>query len=100
VQKFKGYLISMKPAANPKELVIGITDATTPEVTLKLDTPLKGKADPGQEIAFSGIASAFTKEPFNLTFDVEKANLEGWPAQAAPAPVKKAAPKKGTTKKK
>jgi hypothetical protein len=101
VQKFKGFLISMKPATNPKELVVGITDATTPEVTLKLDTPLKGKADPGTELSFTGVATAFTKDPFNLSFDVEKANLEGWPASAAPAPApKKTAPVKKATPKK
>lgn len=98
VTHFKGKIISMKPAVNPKELVLGISDESTPEVTLKLDTPLKGKADVGTEIGFEGIASAFQKEPFNLVFDVEKDKLEGWPVQAAPAkkaaPVRKAAPKK------
>ena len=60
VEKFKGKLISTKPAVNPKELVIGMSDATTPEITLKLEVPMKGKADPGTEIAFAGVASAFT----------------------------------------
>jgi len=36
------------------------------------------------------VASAFTKEPFMLTFDVDgKDKIEGWPAQAAPPPAKK-----------
>ncbi len=101
VTKFKGKLISMKPAVNPKELVLGISDATTSEVTLKFETPLKGKADVGTDIAFEGIASAFQKEPLNLVFDVEKDKLEGWPVQAAAPPAKKAAPgKKAAPKKK
>jgi len=95
-KKLTGKLISMKPAANPKELVLGIADATTPEVTLKFEEALKGKAEPGLELSFSGVPSAFTREPFNLTFDVDKDELTGWPVQAAPAkkaaPVKKAPP--------
>jgi len=103
VTKFKGKLISHKPAVNPKELVIGMSDATTPEITIKLETPLKGKAEPGTEIAFSGIVTAFSKDPFNLVFETEPSKIEGWPVQAPPAkkaapvkraPVKKAAPTK------
>lgn len=90
--KLKGTLISMKPAKNPKELVVGLENASVPEVTLKFETALTGTADPGTELQFSGIASGFTKDPFMVTFDVEKENLEGWPAKQAPAPVKKAAP--------
>ncbi len=97
VTKFKGKLISHRPAANPKELVIAMSDATTPEITLKLDTPLKGKAEPGTEIAFAGIATAFSKDPFNLVFETEPSKIEGWPVQAPPAkkavpPAKKAPP--------
>jgi tetratricopeptide (TPR) repeat protein len=84
VTKFKGTLISQKPALNPKELIIGITKPDTQEVTLKLETALRGKADPGAVIEFEGIPSAFVKDPFMLTFDVEsKDKIAGWPAQAA-----------------
>ena len=96
IQKFKGKLISHKPPRNPKELVIGIADPNTPEVTLVLDEPLTGRAEAGTEIAFEGVASAFTREPFMVTFDVEKAQLQGWPA---PAPAAKKAPKKAVKKK-
>jgi tetratricopeptide (TPR) repeat protein len=86
VKKFKGKLISQKPALNPKELVVGISKPDTPEVTLKLETALRGKAAPGTEIQFEGVPSAFTKDPFMLTFDVDsKDKIEGWPAQAPPA---------------
>jgi tetratricopeptide (TPR) repeat protein len=84
VTKFKGTLISQKPALNPKELVVGITKPDTPEVTLKLETALRGKADPGTVIEFEGVPSAFAKDPFMLTFDVDsKDKIAGWPAQAA-----------------
>jgi hypothetical protein len=102
--KLKGRLISQKPAANPKELVLQMdttqTNATDGDVTLKLEKPLNGKADPGIELEFNGTAASFAKEPFMVTFDVDKENLSGWPAQAA-APVKKAAPvRKAAPKKK
>jgi tetratricopeptide (TPR) repeat protein len=90
--KFTGKLLSTKPAIRPKELVLDLDGGDTPEVTLKLETPLPGKAEKGTEIQFKGIPSAFTKEPFMLTFDVaSKDKIEGWPAQAA-APVKKRVP--------
>jgi tetratricopeptide (TPR) repeat protein len=90
VTKFRGKLISMKPAVNPKELVLAIGSAGTPDVTLRFETPLRGKADAGTEIGFEGIASAFTRDPFMVTFDVEsKDKIEGWPA--APAPRKRPA---------
>jgi tetratricopeptide (TPR) repeat protein len=92
VTKFAGKLVSMKPALNPKELVLAISTPDTPEVTLKFETPLRGKADPGTDISFEGVASSFTKEPFMVVFDVEsKDKIDGWPAQAAP-PAKKRAP--------
>jgi hypothetical protein len=96
VTKFKGKLLSQTPPKNPKELVVAISDASTPEVTLKLDEAMAGPADPGTEIEFEGVASDFTKDPFMLTFDVEKAKVSGWPASVKKAP----AAKKGAVKKK
>ena len=101
VKKFKGKLVSMKPALRPKELVLSM-DEDKPQVTLKFETALPGKADPGIEIAFEGVAKAFQKDPFMLTFEVEdKDKITGWPVQAAapaakkgPAATKKAAPAK------
>src|SRR5262249_38616555 len=89
VTKFKAKLVSTKPAVNPKELVLAISTPDQPEVTLKFEAALRGKADPGTEISFEGVARAFTEQPFMLTFDVEKEKVDGWPAQAAPPPVKK-----------
>jgi len=87
--KLRGKLVSTKPALNPKELVLAMDTPDMPQVTLKLETALRGKADPGTDIEFEGVPSAFTKDPFMLTFDVEsKDKIQGWPAQAAP-PAKK-----------
>jgi len=99
IKKLKGKLVSMKPAIRPNQLVLAM-DGDTPEVTLKFETNLPGKADPGTEIEFEGVGDSFTKSPFMLTFKVEdKDKITGWPAQAAaPSGQKKAAPGAGVKK--
>ena len=88
--KLKGKLVSTTPAIRPKQLVLDLDGGDTPEVTLKLETPMPGKADKGTEIQFQGVPSAFTKDPFMLTFDVDsKDKIQGWPKQAAAPPAKK-----------
>ena len=87
--KLKGKLVQQKPAIKPKELVLSV-DEDKPQVTLKLENPLPGKAEAGTELQFEGVPSEFTKDPFMLTFTVDsKDKIEGWPAQAAPPPAKK-----------
>jgi hypothetical protein len=104
VTKFRGKLVSATPETNPKELVLSIS-GDIGDVTLKLDAPVRGKMEPGGEISFDGIASSYTKEPFMVIFDVERANVGGWegvggapvaapPAKKATAPVKRPLPKK------
>lgn len=95
---FKGALIRSDPVKNPKKLVLRITDPEKPEVTLILEEALTGVAEPGTALQFRGAPTSFTKEPFMVTFDVEKDKLTGWPA---PTPTKKTPPaKKGVVKKK
>jgi hypothetical protein len=96
----KGTLVDAKPACKSKELVVAISDATHPEVTLQLDAALTGKPDTGVEIQWDGQPTAFTKEPFMLTMDTEKAKISGLNlTPCVAAPVKKAAPKKAAPKK-
>jgi len=95
--KLKGTLIDAKPACRSKELVVALSDATHPEVTLKLDMPLTNKPDLGSEIQFdAGAPQEFTKDPFNLTMDVDKEKIEGLKGEACAGP--KAAPKGGAKK--
>lgn len=95
--KLKGILVDAKPPCRSKELVVALSDATHPEVTLKLDMPLTMKPELGAEIQFDkGAPNEFNKDPFNLTMDAEKENIEGLKGEACAAP--KAAPK-GVTKK-
>jgi tetratricopeptide (TPR) repeat protein len=99
VQKFTGKLVDSKPDSRPKELVLAIEDGKTPDVTLKLDTPLAGKMEPGAEIGFEGVATSYTATPFMVTFDVEKSKITGWKGAPAPAP-RKAAPRRPVSRKK
>jgi hypothetical protein len=94
---FKGKLVSLKPETNPKEIVLAVESADQPEVTLVLEKPLRGKADAGTEIEFTGVAKEYTKDPYTLKLEVENEKLKGWPVQAAApkAPVKRAPVKKG-----
>lgn len=91
VRKFKGRLVSMSPALRPKELTLAVEKPDVADVTLKLDSPLAGKMEPGGEIEFEGVAKSFTKEPYMLTFEVEKAKLSGWTGKNTPAAPKKSA---------
>ncbi len=71
-----GTLVSAEPVAQPAFLIVAISDAKTPEVTLRFknsewkDTHLNWPLMPGSAIQFEGVPVAFTKEPFMLTFDV------------------------------
>jgi len=70
-----GTLISSTPAERPTVLVIGLSDPSSPEITLRLkddsgkDAPLNGPITPGSQIRFEGVATAFTKDPFMLTIE-------------------------------
>jgi len=100
VPPLKGTVLSAKPAVRSKEIVVGVADKNTPEITLKLDAPLKGKPELGEEIEFEGVPSAFQPDPFMMTFDVETAKIKGLtvkPAGPAAAPKKSGA---GTKRKK
>lgn len=100
VKDLKGWLVSAKPAVHSKELLVSMEGKDqTPNVTLKLvnaegtATALAGKAEVGYEVTFEGVPDSFTKEPFMLTFDVEKAKITGFKEEKA-APVRRPVHKK------
>jgi len=83
--KLRGTVVSAKP----KEILLALSDPTTPEVTLKFETPVR--ADAGATLVFEGVADSFSKEPFMLTLTAEKSDVEGLsaaPAAKKPAPAK------------
>jgi hypothetical protein len=79
--KLKGVVVA--GACRAKEITVGFplpgqTDPVIPEVKLKFEAALSGKPEPNAEITFEGaVATAFTKDPFMLTLDIEKAKVEG-----------------------
>jgi hypothetical protein len=76
--EMSGTLISQSPA----ELVLGISDPGTPEVTLRLDAPFGRQLEPGARVLFTGVAVAFLPYPFNLTVDVKRAGVSFLPGKS------------------
>ncbi len=101
IMKLKGTVVSSTPptprAKTVKEVVLGISQAEMSEATLRFETP-QGPIEPGTVIEFSGVPVAFTSDPFMVVFEVETADVTGWPKPVAPA--KRAPAKKRATKKK
>jgi hypothetical protein len=76
----KGTLISALINPGVSKLTVGLTDSSTPEVTLILHNGnVKWKSDPrpGAQIEFEGVAVDFRSEPFMLTFDVPIGQIKG-----------------------
>jgi hypothetical protein len=100
VEKFKATLISMEPANKPKTLVLGLEKPDAADVTLKFEEPLPGTMEPGATLEFEGAPSAYRKEPFMVTFDVdmEQKQLVGWTGVNAKGAAKGGAAKGGAAK--
>ncbi len=81
---FHAKVISMEPARAPKTVKVSIEDGKTVDAILVFETPLARPAEPGTSITFHGTVTSFTKQPFMVTFEVEKKNLTGWPAPPKP----------------
>ncbi len=90
---FQAKVVSMEPARAPKTVKVAIEDkeGKVADATLVFDPPLPRPAEPGTVVTFRGVPTAYSKQPFSVTFDVDRKNLTGWPA---PPPAKKAAPRK------
>ncbi len=95
IAQFKGKLVTAIPETRPKELILSILESTG-DVTIKIAEggSLAGKMEPGAEIGFEGVVKSYTKEPFMIVFEVEKAKITGWKGAATPAAKKAVTPKK------
>jgi hypothetical protein len=89
VSKFKGKIVSMAPATRPKEIQLAIEKSGVADAKLTFETALAGKMEPGEELQFEGTAKSYTKDPYMITFEVEKDKLTGWTGKNAPAAGKK-----------
>lgn len=92
VDKFKGTIVSMKPENRPKEIELAIENPGVADAKLVFESPLPGKMEVGETLSFEGIATSYTKEPYEITFMVDPKQLDGWTGKNA-APARKAAPK-------
>jgi hypothetical protein len=82
-EKMKGKVVSQTPPRRPKEITLALSTDATEEIKLILDAAMTNPAEPGTEIEFAGgVAQNFTTDPFLLTFEIDKANITGWPAPA------------------
>lgn len=79
IPELRGWLVEQRP----KEILIAISDKTTPELTLQSETPFPGKVEPGTELTFEGVGKSFTKEPFMVVMEVDRKNVKGWPSAPA-----------------
>ncbi|MGQ9917458.1 MAG: hypothetical protein ACUVS7_08580 [Bryobacteraceae bacterium] len=93
VTKLKGTVVSVDPPKRPKKVVLGLSSPNMSEVTLVFENPLLVAPEPGTVLEFAGVVTDYSLEPFNLTFEVEPANVVGLPAPKR-APAKKAPGKK------
>jgi hypothetical protein len=95
-ERFKGKVVEQK---SPSELVVNV-DSPVGDADLLFESPLKGTIEVGTEVHFKGAVSAFSKEPYTLTFkDLGKEDVDGLPPGAfaatppprpkRPAPAKK-----------
>jgi hypothetical protein len=88
VMKFSGKIVSMTPANRPKEIVLGVENGTVGDAKLMFEEPLPGKMEVGEELSFEGVAKEFAKDPYMLTFEVEKEQLQGWTGKGPAGPAK------------
>ncbi len=92
VKEFSGKVVKLEPETNPKTVILAIEDGTTPDATLKFDTALPGKVEPGTQLSFQGVPESYSANPFTVVFKVEKDHLSGWTGKAAPAVHRRPAP--------
>jgi len=89
VPELKGTVLESKCRAKELQVAIPLPDATGPlvaEITLKLETPLTGKAESGV-ITFAGVAEAFASSPFMLTMTIDKKDIKDLKVTPCAAPV-------------
>jgi tetratricopeptide (TPR) repeat protein len=90
--ELSGKVVSIDPAIKPKTVVIAI-EGDAADATLKFETPLPGKVEPGAVLTFQASPVSYAVSPFMVVFNAEKANLKGWTGTGGATPAKKPAPR-------
>ncbi len=84
-KKFNAKVVSWTPDTAPTEVKIAIDDPQG-DAVIKYEHPLHAKLEAGQAVTIEGYATAFTKDPFLITFDAAESHITGIAAEkAAPA---------------
>ncbi len=73
--QLSGTVLHAVPARAPREIALSMTDANTPDVTLKLTVAATPAIHPGVKIAFQGNGDSFTKSPFALVVTADAAQI-------------------------
>jgi hypothetical protein len=81
VPELEGVLVEARPECRPLELRVSVplpnqAPDSPQEIVLKLATRLSGRPELHSEFHWSGVPSAFSKQPFLLTMDVDPASLK------------------------
>jgi len=92
VTKFKGKIVSISPNPKPKEILLAIEKPGVADAKLVLEMALPGKMELGDELQFEGVAKSYTPDPYMITFEVEKDQIEGWTGKNTPAAPNKKGP--------
>jgi hypothetical protein len=75
-QEFKAKIVSWTPDTNPTEVKIAIDDPNG-DAMIKYEKPLHAKLTAGDSVTIQGMATAFTKDPFLVTFDGDQSKITG-----------------------
>jgi hypothetical protein len=88
-KKFNAKIVSWTPETAPTEVKIAIDDQQG-DAVIKYEKPLHAKLEAAQAITIEGYATAFTKDPFSITFDAAESHITGIAAdKPARAPVRR-----------
>lgn len=75
--QLSGVVLHAVPARAPKEITVSMTEATTPDITIKLTVPVTSAVHPGVKISFQGNGDSYAKNPFALVVTAESVQVVG-----------------------
>ena len=73
--QLSGIVLRAVPARAPKEITLSMTDAGTPDVTLKLTVAATGAVRTGAKVRFQGNGDSFAKSPFSIVITADSAQV-------------------------
>ena len=73
--QLSGVVLHAVPPRAPKEITVSMTEATLPDITIKLTVPMTSAVHPGVKISFQGNGDSFTKNPFTLVMTADSVQV-------------------------